>query len=93
MEQRTELKHTLMIEKRGRMTLSGVLEVISFDEMSVIADTDCGVIIIKGEGLHIDSLNLEKGDMSLTGTVDSLIYEDSEGYSSSGSSFLSRLFR
>lgn len=93
MEQKIDGKHTLMLEKRGRMSLTGVLEVISFDEMSIVADTDCGIIIIKGEGLHIDSLNLEKGDMSLDGIVDSLTYEDSESYLSPGGSFLSKLFR
>lgn len=94
MEQRlSEGKHTLMLEKRSRLTLTGVLEVISFDELSVIADTDCGVIVVKGEGLHIDSLNLEKGDMSLEGTVDSLTYEESDSYFSPKGSLLGRLFR
>ena len=90
MEQRTDGKHTLMLEKRGKMTLTGVLEVISFDEMSIIADTDCGVLVIKGDGLHIDSLNLEKGDMTLDGNVDSIVYEDS--FSAKGS-FFGKLFR
>lgn len=94
MEQRlSEGKHTLMLEKRGSLTLTGVLEVISFDELSVIADTDCGIIIIKGEGLHIESLNLEKGDMALNGSVDSLVYEDSDSYFSPKGSFLGKLFR
>jgi sporulation protein YabP len=83
-------KHTLMLEKRGRIMLTGVLDVISFDEESVVADTDCGVIVIRGEGLHMGALNLEKGDMSLEGTVDSVAYEDSAG---GKSSVWSRLFR
>ncbi len=93
MEQRTESKHTFMLEKRGKMKLTGVTEVISFDELSVIADTDCGVIIIKGENLHIDSLDLEKGDMSLDGSIDSVSYEESDSFFGAKGSFLSRLFR
>jgi sporulation protein YabP len=92
-EQVTGGKHTLMLEKRKRALLTGVIEVISFDEENVVADTDCGVIIIRGEGLHMDSLNLEKGDMSLEGMVESITYEDSEGYSNGKGSVWSRIFR
>lgn len=92
-ERRTEGKHTLMLEKRGVLTLTGVLEVMSFDEESVAADTDCGVIIIHGENLHIENLNLDKGDMSLKGEISSIVYEDSERYMNPSASFFGRLFR
>ena len=92
-EIRADGKHTLMLEKRNKLSLTGVLDVISFDEDTVAANTDCGVIIIKGEDLHIDNLNLEKGDLSLDGMIYSVIYEDSDGYAAGHTSLLSRLFR
>jgi sporulation protein YabP len=93
MEQRTDTKtgkHTFTLERRNKLLMTGVLEVISFDEELVTADTDCGVVVVRGEGLHIDSLNLEKGDMSLTGEVDGISYEESYGVKGS---FLGRLFK
>lgn len=92
-EIRPDGKHTLMLEKRNKLSLTGVLDVISFDEDTVAANTDCGVIVIKGDELHIDNLNLEKGDLSLEGMVYSIVYEDNDGYSGGRTSMFSRLFR
>jgi sporulation protein YabP len=87
-------KHTLTLEftleRKGRLSMTGVLEVLSFDEEMITADTNCGVVVVKGEGLHIDNLNLEKGDLSLTGEVNGVNYEDSYGVRGS---FLGRLFK
>ncbi len=92
-EMRADGKHTLMLEKRNKLSITGVLDVISFDEDTVAANTDCGVIIVKGEDLHIDNLNLEKGDLSLEGMIYSISYEDNDGYTGGHASLFSRLFR
>lgn len=92
MEQMLDGRHSLTLEKRNKMQLTGVTEVISFDELTIAADTDCGIIVIKGEGLHISSLDLDKGNMSLDGSIDSVVYEDSDGCGGKPS-FFSKLFR
>lgn len=76
MQEEKSLKHNIIIENRERTAITGVLDVISFDEDIVVAETEMGVLIIKGENLHVNSLNLEKGDMKLDGTIFSMNYEE-----------------
>ena len=65
---------------------------ISFDETEVVLETTQGQLMIKGKGLHVNHLTLEKGEVDLTGNIDSLIYSDR--MTGKGSeSILGRLFR
>lgn len=82
-------KHTLMLDDRQRLILSGAEDVSGFNEECVTVKTTAGVLTIKGSGLHIDSLNLETGDVTLNGAVSSLQYSGGGG----SRSRLSRLFR
>ncbi len=69
-----EKKHTLVVEDRGSLRLSGVEDVESFSEKLVVIKTSQGRLSVKGEGLLIKDLRTETGDMSITGTVDVLEY-------------------
>jgi sporulation protein YabP len=86
----TELPHHVIMEGRARLTVSGVEEVESFDENSLILVTSKGLLLIKGSGLSVDKLSIDKGELSVEGTIDLLQYEDQQ---SSQSGFWSRLFR
>lgn len=68
--------HHLILEDRERLTVSGVEEVESFDENTIVMDTIRGVLIIRGEDLHIEKLSLDGGDLKVEGTVESLTYEE-----------------
>lgn len=68
--------HHLILEDRERLTVSGVEEVESFDENTIVMDTAQGVLIVRGEGLHIEKLSLDGGDLKVEGTVESLSYEE-----------------
>ncbi len=81
--------HTLMLENRSRLSLTGVEDVSGFNEEAVSVRTTDGTLIIRGSGLHIDRLNLETGDVSVDGSIDSMQYLGSDGSKSK----LSRLFR
>ncbi len=81
--------HALSLAERQRLTVSGVADVESFDENTVVLDTSGGLLIVRGSGLHVDKLSIEGGEFSLSGRVDSLTYE--EGRAERGSLF-SRLF-
>lgn len=89
----SEGKHTVILEKREKASISGVTDVISFDEEVVVSKTSMGVLIIKGDNLHINSLNLENGELCLDGTIDSMEYEDTDTYNKPASSFFGKLFR
>ena len=85
-----KLPHTLILENRKALTVSGVSDVDSFDEQAVIAYTDLGELSIRGQGLHINKLSLETGELTLQGEIQSLTYTDNR---QSGGGFFSKLFR
>ena len=85
--------HSILIENREKITITGVQDVDSFDESAVILLTDMGFITLHGEDLHINKLNLEEGQLIVEGEIIALQYSDSEGIKSKGSGFLGRLFR
>ena len=88
LENRELMPHQMMLEDRKRMRISGVVDVENFDEMCVELTTSAGLMTIKGEEMHVESLNLENGEMTLTGEVQSIEYEGSR----ERGSLLSRLF-
>lgn len=73
-EKKISEAHKIWISGRKNGTVSGVNDVRSFDENEILMDTDMGMLAIKGKGLHISRLNLEKGEAELEGQVDSLAY-------------------
>ena len=90
-EKRTvKLPHSLILENRKSLTVTGVSDVDSFDEQAVVAYTDLGELTRRGKNLHINKLSLETGELTLDGEVSSMTYTDNQ---SSNSSFLSKLFR
>ena len=68
--------HHLTLEDRERLTVSGVEEVESFDEATIVMVTAQGVLVVRGEGLHIEKLSLDGGDLKVEGMVESLSYEE-----------------
>lgn len=84
-------RHTITLDERERLKMGGVLEVLSFDEEGVMMETDCGLVIIKGSGLHIGKLDLETGDVTVEGEIDGITYSDS--IAQNKNSILHKLFR
>lgn len=85
--------HRVTIQNRSSGSITGIVDVVSFDENTIILDTDLGLLTIKGNGLHVSRLTLEKGEVDVDGTIDSLVYSSNEALRKSGESFLKRLFR
>ena len=90
-EKRKNGRHTIQMEERERLSVGGVLEVMSFDEEGIVMETGCGMLLIRGSGLHIGRLDLESGDVTVDGNIDYISYSDSSF--SEKHSILSRLFR
>ena len=88
-EKALELPHKVTLDSRNRLNMTGIKEVESFDEGMVVLHTTRGTLVVRGEGLHLQLLSLDGGQVHVDGTVDSLTYED-PGNASGG--FLSRLF-
>lgn len=84
----TRPEHHLVLEQRERLVISGVEEVARFDEETIVLTTTMGELEIQGEGLHIEKLSLEGGELHVDGTISALIYA-AEGREEPG--FLRRL--
>lgn len=70
--------HELRLDNREKLSVSGVREVESFDENAVVLHTARGVLLIRGSGLHLKTLSIDGGDVAVTGSVDSLSYEEAQ---------------
>lgn len=66
--------HTVLINTRTKMTVTGITDVKSFDETLIIGKTDEEALSIRGENLHIDKLCLETGELEVSGRIDGLAY-------------------
>ncbi len=85
-----EAAHSLSMEGRRRLLVSGVTDVESFNEQEIVMGTTQGTLIVHGEELHMEKLSVDSGDVVVTGRVDALEYEDAPV---KGEGFFARLFR
>ena len=84
-----KVPHSVILENRKAFTATGVSNVDSFDEQTIVAYTDLGELTVRGRNLSISRLNIETGELTLAGDVSSLTYSESKPEGG----FLSRLFR
>ena len=75
-EERIALPHKLTLNERRQLTMTGVSEVVSFDDTAVILKTQLGTLTIYGKDLQLKQLSLEGGQVAVDGTVSALIYEE-----------------
>ena len=64
--------HRLQLEGREKLSVSGVEDVVRFDENCIVTTTSAGTLIITGEELHIGKLSLDGGEMQVDGRIDAL---------------------
>ena len=76
-EQTPSLPHKLTLNERENLTMSGVTEVIRFDEESVVLRTSLGTLVVHGSDLQLKTLSLDGGQVAVDGTIQALIYEQS----------------
>ena len=89
-EKRSTGAHNLILEERGSLTVTGVSDIDSFDEETVVVYTDLGELTVRGSGLHINKIDVDAGELELEGEIDSLSYSD-QPVSRGG--FFARMFR
>ena len=85
--------HKLLASNRHMASLSGVLDVISFDLKEILLETEQGMLTIRGNDLHINRLSVENGDVEIEGRLDAFLYSDISHSKNSGESLLGRLFK
>lgn len=70
------LPHNIIMEDRKKLSVSGVTDIDSFDEQTIVAVTELGELTIRGWDLHITRLNLEQSELAVDGQISSLTYTD-----------------
>lgn len=73
-QEKKTLPHTLTLKERTLLTMTGVTEVLSFDETTVLMRTDLGILQIQGQNLKLKELSQQAGEMAVEGTVTALQY-------------------
>lgn len=70
------LPHKLTLNERKMLTMTGVTEVVSFEDTAVVLQTSLGTLIVQGQELQLKDLSLEGGQVEVAGTVSALVYEE-----------------
>lgn len=70
------LPHKLQLNERQQLTMTGVTEVVSFEDTAVVLQTSLGTLVIQGRELQLKTLSLDGGHVAVDGTVCSLVYEE-----------------
>ena len=85
--------HKLILNNRKAGLVTGVLDVLSFNLNEILLETEQGMLMVKGSDLHVNRLSLEKGEVDLSGNIDSIAYSDIHAKAKQGENILSKLFR
>jgi len=71
-----QMPHKLQLNDRKQLTMTGVTEVVSFDEDSVVLQTTLGTLIVQGQQLQLKNLSLDGGQVAVDGEISALAYEE-----------------
>ena len=85
--------HKLVLNNRTASLVTGVKDVLSFDLNEVLLETEQGMLMVKGTDLHVNRLSLEKGEVDLSGNIDSIAYSGTNQLERQTDGFLARLFK
>ena len=69
-------KHQLSMDGRKTLVATGITDVVSFDEASIVLSTVCGILAIDGQGLRIVSLDTDEGKAEIEGSINGMIYPE-----------------
>ena len=88
----TAVVQNLILENRGKLSISGVLDVLSFDDQVIIVETELGLLTIKGENLRITKLSIDTSEVIVEGNISYLSYSNKE-LEKNKSSIISKIFK
>ena len=88
----TNIIQNVILENREKLNISGVLDVLSFDDQIVIVETELGLLTVKGENLRINKLSIDTSEVIIEGEINALTYSEKDLEKKSGS-LLGKLFK
>ena len=88
----TNIIQNLVLENRKKLSVSGVNDVLSFDDQVVMIDTELGLLTVKGENIRINKLSLDTAEVIVEGEISSLSYSQNKQEKNTGT-ILSKIFK
>ncbi len=88
----TNIIQNLVLENRKKLSISGVNDVLSFDDQVVMVDTELGLLTVKGENIRINKLSLDTAEVIVEGEISSLSYSQNKQEKNTGT-LLSKIFK
>ena len=89
----SNIVQNLILESRKRLSISGVNDVLSFDDQVVMVDTELGLLTVKGENIRINKLSLDTAEVIIEGEILSLAYSPNKQEKNNSETFLSKIFK
>ncbi len=88
----TGVIQNLILENRGKLSISGVNDVLSFDDQVVMVETELGLLTVKGENLRINKLSIDTSEVIVEGDISYMAYSEKELEKNKGN-LISKIFR
>lgn len=88
----TAVVQNIILENRGKLSISGVLDVLSFDDQVIMVETELGLLTIKGENLRITKLSIDTSEVIVEGNISYLAYSNKDVEKNKGS-IISKIFK
>ncbi len=89
----TNVIQNLILENRKKLSISGVNDVLSFDDQVVMIETELGLLTVKGENLRINKLSIDTSEVIVEGEISFLSYSDKEQEKQKSGGFISKIFK
>ena len=89
----TGVIQNLILENRGKLSISGVIDVLSFDDQVVIVETELGLLTVKGENIRINKLSIDTSEVIIEGDISYLAYSDKENDKNKSGGLLTKIFK
>jgi len=93
MAQDFNIFHNIVIENKGKLSVTGVHDVDTFDENKIVLFTEDDTLIIEGEDLHIQKLDVSSGEMIIEGEIYSVAYTGNSRDSRAPKGFFKKLLK
>ena len=88
----TNVIQNIVLENREKLNITGVLDVLSFDDQIVILETELGLLTVKGENIRINKLSLDSSEVTIDGEIYQLAYSEKYTMEKCGG-FLYKIFK
>lgn len=89
----TGVIQNLILENRSKLSISGVIDVLSFDDQVVMVETELGLLTVKGENIRINKLSIDTSEVIIEGDISYLAYSDKEIDKNKRGGLLTKIFK